>query len=207
MLEHRPLPTSEKDIVSFLLAVASGVRHLHSLGLVHRDIKPTNILWRDSLPVLIDLGLVKDTSAVRGHSGDSLSIVDGKVVGVGTPRYAAPEQLSGDEVSPATDVYALGMLASECFGDSPPRRWRPIIQRATAAIRAQRYATAESFICAIRRVKVWRQLISWIGGVLCLTILAGLGVFACRPSFPSELNLEGKKVIIRKPIALETGCE
>lgn len=171
LLEPRPLPTSEKDIARFLLAVASGVRHLHSLGLVHRDIKPSNILWRDSVPVLIDLGLVKDTSAARGHSGDSLSIVDGMVVGVGTPRYAAPEQLTGDEVSPAMDVYALGMLANECFGDSPPRRWRRIIQRATAAVPAQRYATVDDFIRAVKLL----QARNWIVGVLVIA-LAGSAI-------------------------------
>ena len=123
LLEHRPLPASEREIARFLLAVASGVRHLHARSLVHRDIKPANILWRGASPVLIDLGLVKDTSAVRGHAGASLSIVDGKAVGVGTPRYAAPEQLAGEDVTPATDVYALGMLANDCFGGKPPRRW------------------------------------------------------------------------------------
>ena len=194
LLEHRPLPTSEKAIARFLLAVASGVRHLHSLGLVHRDIKPANILWRKvgsrvprdrelddlgqmvgsrvprdrrragraslPIPVLIDLGLVKDTSAVRGHAGDSLSIVDGKAVGVGTPRYAAPEQLTGDEVTFATDVYALGMLANDCFGGKPPRAWRRVIQRAAAAVPAQRYATVDAFIRAVRLL--WAR--NWIVG-------------------------------------------
>jgi len=157
LLEHRLLPTDEKGVARFLIAIASGVRHLHSLGLIHRDIKPANILWRDLAPVIIDLGLVKDTSAVRGHSGESLSIVDGNAVGVGTPRYAAPEQLTGDEITPATDVYALGMLANDCFEGKPPRAWRRIIQRATAAIPAQRYATAAAFIGAIRmlRVRIW----------------------------------------------------
>ena len=170
LLEHEPLPTEEKAITRFLLAIASGVCHLHLLGLVHRDIKPANILWCDSAPVLIDLGLVKDTSAVCGHAGDSLSIVDGKAVVVGTPRYAAPEQLFGDEVSPATDVYALGMLANECFGDSPPRRWRSVIQHATAAVPTQRYATVDSFIRAIRLL----QLRNWI----VWTIIAAVAVFA-----------------------------
>ena len=164
LLEHRPLPAAEKSVARFLLAVASGVRHLHSLGLVHRDIKPANILWRDSVPVLVDLGLVKDTSAVRGHAGDSLSIVDGKAVGVGTPRYAAPEQLTGDEITFATDVYALGMLANDCFGGNPPRAWRRVIQRATAAVPAQRYATVDAFICAVKLLRAR----NWIVGAFCV---------------------------------------
>ena len=171
LLEDRPLPTAEKSIARFLLAIASGIRHLHSLGLVHRDIKPANILWRGSSPVLIDLGLVKDISVVRGHAGDSLSIVDGKAVGVGTPRYAAPEQLSGDEISLATDVYALGMLANDCFGGNPPRAWRHIVQRATAAVPVQRYATVDAFVRAVGLL----QARSWIVGALVVA-LSGFAV-------------------------------
>ena len=201
LLEDRPLPTTEREIARFLLAVASGVQHLHSQGIIHRDIKPGNILWwrtgraacpqaaaayqdgnvgraacpqaaaaredtRPPEPVLIDLGLAKDMSAVRGHAGESLSIVDGKTMGVGTPRYAAPEQMSGEAVSPATDVYALGMLANDCFGGKPPRAWRHLIQRATAAVPAQRYATAEAFIRAIRLL----QMRYWMGGALIVVL-------------------------------------
>ena len=216
LLEHRPLPAKEKEIVQFLLAVASGVRHLHAQGIIHRDIKPGNILWRigrvdspqpaaSTQPVLIDLGLAKDLSAVRGHAGETLSIVDGQAVGVGTPRYAAPEQMTGDDVSPATDVYALGMLANDCFGGNPPRAWRRIIQRATAAVPTHRYATTEAFARAVELVMIWRQSVRWIGGILFGAILVGLGVFTFRPSLPPNLNLEGKKVIIRKPIVLDGG--
>ena len=189
LLEHRPLPSAEREIVRFLLAIASGVQHLHSQGIIHRDIKPGNILWRRTgraecphtaaaaredtrppEPVLIDLGLAKDLSAVRGHAGESLSIVDGKALGVGTPRYAAPEQMSGEAVSPATDVYALGMLANDCFGGDPPRAWRRIIQRATAAVPAQRYATAEAFIRAIKLLRMRY----WIRGTLAVVLAASV---------------------------------
>ena len=185
LLEHRPLPSTEREIAHFLLAVASGVRHLHAQGIIHRDIKPGNILWRTggppslaavaTAPVLIDLGLAKDLSAVRGHAGESLSIVDGQAVGVGTPRYAAPEQMTGDDVSPATDVYALGMLANDCFGGNPPRAWRRIIQRATAAVPAHRYATVEAFARAIKFLRARY----WIGGTLIAVLVAA--VITLRP--------------------------
>ena len=172
LLEHRPLPMMEREIARFLLAVASGVQHLHSQGIIHRDIKPSNILWRNSVPVLIDLGLAKDMSAVRGHAGESLSIVDGKALGVGTPRYAAPEQMSGEAVSPATDVYALGLLANDCFGGKPPRAWRRIIQRATAAVPAQRYTTAEAFVRAINLLRMRYWIFGAIAVVLAASIIA-----------------------------------
>ena len=181
LLEHRPLPSTERKIAHFLLAVASGVRHLHAQGIIHRDIKPGNILWRTggpssatavlTEPVLIDLGLAKDLSAVRGHAGESLSIVDGQAIGVGTPRYAAPEQMTGDDVSPATDVYALGMLANDCFGGKPPRAWRRIIQRATAAVPAQRYTTAEAFIRAIRFLRTRYWICGVLGIVLAVAVI------------------------------------
>jgi serine/threonine protein kinase len=121
---------------------------------------------------LIDLGLAKDLSAVRGHAGESLSIVDGKALGVGTPRYAAPEQMSGDAVSPATDVYALGMLANDCFGGKPPRAWRRIIQRATAAIPAQRYATVAAFTRAIQLLRARYWIRGTLVVVLAVSVLA-----------------------------------
>ena len=191
LLEHQPLPTAEKDVVRFLLAVASGVRHLHSLGLVHRDIKPGNILFRNdraacpraaAVPVLTDLGLVKDTSAVRGHTGDSLSIIDGKAVGVGTPRYAAPEQLAGDEITFATDVYALGMLANDCFGGRPPRAWRRIIQRATAAVPAQRYATVGGFVRAVKLLRARNWIAGAIVGAMVCSAIALLTLSASQKS-------------------------
>ena len=205
LLEYKPLPTVEKDIVSYLIAIASGVRHLHSLGLVHRDIKPSNILWRDSCPVLIDLGLAKDMSVARGHAGESLSIVDGKTVGVGTPRYAAPEQMSGDEISPATDVYALGMLANDCFGGKPPRKWQRIIQRATAAIPAQRYATVDLFIRAIRIMMFWEKTVWTMVCVLSVMAMMGLLLLVTKSPLPSDMYLNGKTVVIDRPVILEGG--
>ena len=208
LLEHRPLPSTEREIVRFLLAVAAGVRHLHSMGFIHRDIKPSNILWRragHSEPVLIDLGLVKDTSAVRGHAGESLSVVDGQAVGVGTPRYAAPEQMSGDEVSPATDVYALGMLANDCFDGKPPRAWRRIIQRATAAIPAQRFANVNAFANAIRRTMLWKKAVRVAACAFGIVAIAGLAAIASRPPLPYNMILDGKTVVIKKPVVLSGG--
>ena len=223
LLEHSPLPTTEREIARFLLAVASGVQHLHSQGIIHRDIKPGNILWRTGgrssstaaaredtrppEPVLIDLGLAKDMSAVRGHAGESLSIVDGKAVGVGTPRYAAPEQMSGDKVLPATDVYALGMLANECFGDKPPRVWRRIIQRATAAIPEQRYPTVAAFVRAIRfaQARYWifgTSAVAWVVAVIALWAVLRNGEDAAISVQPAATP---PPTVVAAPPVAETG--
>lgn len=167
LLESRELPHRDKDVASLLLRVADGVSHLHSLGFVHRDIKPGNILWRQTEPVLADFGLLKDASP---EMDSSLSIVDGKAVAVGTPRYAAPEQLNGGEITPSVDVYALGMLANECFGGKPPKPWVRIIRRATAAIPSQRYPSVCVLARAISRRHLFRNLL--VSGALCI-LLAG----------------------------------
>ena len=152
LLEEMPLPNADRDVARYLCKVCEGVACLHGLGLVHRDIKPSNVLQRGATgqPVLIDLGLVKDTTLSPVHEGVSLSVVDGRTHGVGTPRYSAPEQFAGGEISPAADVHALGMLANECFGGKPPRPWERIIRRSTSSIPSQRYATVEEFVRAVR---------------------------------------------------------
>ena len=173
LLEHLPLPSEDRAVAQYLLKVCVGVGRLHSLGLVHRDIKPQNILQRGATgePVLIDLGLVKDVTLPVAHRGESLSIVNGKAVGVGTPRYAAPEQFAGGEISPAADIHALGMLANDCFGGNPPRRWARIIRRSTSSIPSQRYDCVDEFAAAVRRRNALRIAIP------CLSLLAALLAF------------------------------
>lgn len=179
LLEPCDLPSRDGDVAEFLLGVADGVGHLHSLGLVHRDIKPGNILWRGRTPVLTDLGLLKDTGTIpAGPTGGALSVVDGRAVAVGTPRYAAPEQLNGGEITPLVDVYALGMLANECFGGRPSGAWARIVRRATAAIPAQRYSSVAHFVRAIRHRHLVRRLL-----VVCALLAASaLLVLAFRGS-------------------------
>ena len=144
------LPRTDRDAARFLLKVLDGVGCLHRLGFVHRDIKPANILMRNGKePVLTDFGLACPISPPRQIMG-RISIVDGRPAGVGTPGYAAPEQFEGGEVSAATDVHAVGMLADECFDGKPPRCWRRIIDRATNSRKTARFATAKELAWAIR---------------------------------------------------------
>ena len=165
LLEPGDLPKGEGAVARFLLDVCDAVAELHAQGLVHRDIKPGNILWRmvgsrvprdrrravrastPAVPVLADLGLVKDvaTSAAGRPTSDIT------IGGVGTPGYGAPEQMERGEATPAVDIHALGVLADRCFGGHPPRAWARIIERATSSIPARRYPTVAAFARAIRR--------------------------------------------------------
>lgn len=90
----------------------SGLNALHSNGLIHRDVKPENILFdADDVCMIADFGLVKDPGA-------SMLTMPGKTIG--TTWYMAPEQVRGEEVTPATDVYALACVVYECLVGSSP---------------------------------------------------------------------------------------
>jgi len=184
LLEPRALPSSDARVANFLLKLCDGVDTLHRMGYVHRDIKPQNILWRttSSVPILIDLGLAKDTTREHNAVGTSLTLVDGHATGVGTPGYAAPEQLIGDAISPATDIHALGMLARECFGGRPPRAWERVIRRAVSSVPAYRYPDIAAFIHAIRH-RHWRR--NWLICAIFLAAACGIAsacfLFRTRP--------------------------
>ncbi len=93
----------EVESLEIVLAVAKALSHAHAKGLVHRDVKPKNIIiTRDGTPKLTDLGLARlleDREAAEAEKGKSL----------GTPYYMSPEQVRGDlEIGPASDIYSLG---------------------------------------------------------------------------------------------------
>lgn len=175
LLEPFDVPTDEKGIAAYLTDVCSSVRALHFSGIVHRDLKPKNIMRRSgdmhsrASVVLIDFGLARDTF-VSARPRTDVSIVSGKVVGVGTPEYAAPEQLIGGEISPAADIHALGRMANAAFGGAPPRSWEAIIRRATSSIPAQRYETVDDFATAIRNRNRYRRCV--VGGLAAASLLA-----------------------------------
>ncbi len=106
-------PRLELDqAITICAEVGSGLGALHENGLIHRDVKPENILFDERGAAMIsDFGLVKDPGA-------SMLTMPGKTIG--TTWYMAPEQVRGEQVTPATDVYALACVVYECLaGDSP----------------------------------------------------------------------------------------
>jgi serine/threonine protein kinase len=95
-------PLSQDEVLSLVVGVAEALRGIHRAGLVHRDVKPANVILGPDGPRLIDLGVVASVGATR-------LTMTGQPVG--TPMYMAPEQASGSRATSAADVWALGALA------------------------------------------------------------------------------------------------
>ncbi|MFZ5475313.1 MAG: protein kinase domain-containing protein [Myxococcota bacterium] len=95
--------------------IAEGLHHAHAQGLVHRDMKPANVLLEpDGHPVVTDFGLAKDFEGGAGLTATGQLL--------GTPAYMPPEQAAGKlaEVGPRSDVYALGAVLYEMLVGAPP---------------------------------------------------------------------------------------
>jgi len=103
--------------LSLFLTVCDAVQHAHQRLVVHRDLKPGNILVSaEGNPKLLDFGIGK---LIGEDSTDEETQVGARVL---TPGYAAPEQLAGGAITTATDVYALGVLLYELLTDRHPFR-------------------------------------------------------------------------------------
>ena len=172
LLEPVALPSDDMAIAKFILDMAAGVEELHRRGFVHRDLKPANVLTRPSTGeyVLIDMGLAKECEDLSPMRNDTLSVVDGHAVGVGTPGFSAPEQFTGGKVGAAMDIHALGILANACFDGKPPKAWIDIIRRSTSSIPEQRYATVADFTRAVRRR---HAACRWIAAIAAILAVAG----------------------------------
>ena len=110
---HRPIPYAEAATI--LAPVARALHHAHQQKIVHRDVKPENILINDSeQPMLSDFGILKlvDTEESHGLTGT------GKIVG--TPAYMSPEQIRGREVDGRADMYSLGIVFFEMVAGRKP---------------------------------------------------------------------------------------
>ena len=102
-----PVPT----LRSLAAALAEGLRAIHALGIVHRDLKPGNVMLAADGPRLIDFGIVR---ALEGSSHTSTGAV------LGTPSYMSPEQATGGEVGPPSDIFSLGALLAFAASGRPP---------------------------------------------------------------------------------------
>lgn len=112
-LEHRGGRLPARELVPVLRDLAEALAYLHGAGLVHRDVKPGNVLIEEGgRPVLIDFGLARVLEETAGLTATG--------VVVGTPAYLSPGVLTTGTHAPPDDVYALGVVAFQCLAGRRP---------------------------------------------------------------------------------------
>jgi YVTN family beta-propeller protein len=153
-LIDREGPLPPQRALDLLAQVAAALDAAHAAGIVHRDVKPHNILVEGNRAYLSDFGLAKAVDESGAASSASV---------VGTAQYMSPEQWQGGSIGPAADVYSLGCVLYEALTGIPPfrrgeedtepelpRGVDEAIRHAVAKDPAQRYATAGALVDAAR---------------------------------------------------------
>jgi TolB-like protein/tetratricopeptide (TPR) repeat protein len=202
LLARTRLPVDEA--VAIAREVADALHFAHARGIVHRDVKPENILFQSGHALVADFGISRAVSAAGGTRVTAVGIA------VGTPEYMSPEQAAGDDdVDGRSDVYSLGcvlfeMLTSEPpFGGTTPQRVLarqrdaaapglgdvgPVpdvvanaVGRALEKERRARFATAGDFAAALGGVTVRPAAGAWLrrrlASAAALGVLAGAAAF------------------------------
>ena len=113
---HENVRFSPREVVRILHDVSDALAYAHSRGVIHRDIKPGNVLRSGSHAVVTDFGVAKAISAALPSVGMTTS-----GMAIGTPAYMAPEQLAGDPAADhRVDIYAVGLLGYELLAGEAP---------------------------------------------------------------------------------------
>ena len=113
ILERQPYALGDK--LRILMDVANGLEYGHQRGVIHRDIKPTNIrVLEDGSARIMDYGIAKTVSSQTGMTRAGMS--------VGTAGYMSPEQVLGQPIGPQTDIFLLGATAYELLSFQAPFR-------------------------------------------------------------------------------------
>ena len=106
---------SPDELVPLALQACAGLQHAHDAGLVHRDVKPGNLLLReDRVLKIADFGIARATEATRLTQFGTV---------LGTAAYLSPEQAAGEDVTAATDIYSLGAVLYELLTGRPPHQF------------------------------------------------------------------------------------
>lgn len=116
LLRQYPSGLPKADVVEIIAAVADALDYAHSRGLLHRDVKPANILISDAAPrrriVLADFGIARELGEISGLTATNMMM--------GTTAYCAPEQLQGLDIDGRADQYALGCTAFNLLTGAAP---------------------------------------------------------------------------------------
>ena len=152
LVEHlRQGPISVSEAVQVALGVLAALSALHAKGIVHRDLKPSNVFLTPHGVKLLDFGLA------RPEIERSLLASDAKLTGtglvIGTPRYMAPEQVTGETVDARSDLFAAGAIMFEMLAGRPAFDGRNVIEILHATVTEQPPAlTGSAAVAAVDRV-------------------------------------------------------
>jgi serine/threonine protein kinase len=171
-IRHSPVPLDEIAVIG--AGIADALAYVHGLGIIHRDVKPANILLvqirpgEPLRPKLTDFGIARIVDGTRLTATGTM---------VGTAAYLSPEQAMGSPLSPATDIYSLGLVLLECIKQTMeypgsavesavarlhrapeipsdvPSQWADLIRSMTAIVPIERPAAAD-VETALRRALV-----------------------------------------------------
>src|SRR5689334_4321863 len=157
-------PLSVREAVSILKDVSRALVYAHGRGIIHRDIKPDNILLSSGSATVTDFGVAKALSASREGHRPATTTRTGTITlvgtSIGTPAYMAPEQAAGDpNTDHRADLYALGIVGYEMLVGTPPFHGRAPQQllaaqltEAPAPIASRRYDVPEALATLIMRL-------------------------------------------------------
>jgi tRNA A-37 threonylcarbamoyl transferase component Bud32 len=139
-----------RERLELFLPVCAAVQYAHHQLVIHRDLKPGNILvGEDGIPKLLDFGVATLLDEHCEPAGDFSPV---------TAKYASPEQLDGSKLTTATDVYSLGAILRDLVEDgdlAAEEDVHSIVRMAMRAEPRQRYASAEELAADIRRYLEW----------------------------------------------------
>ena len=174
------------DALRITREVADGLESAHRRGVIHRDVKPENILIEEGHAVVADFGIAR---AVAESSDTKLTVTG---MAIGTPDYMSPEQMMGGRgatIDVRTDVFALGCVLYELLTGKPPNRLtserapvpesvaRPL-NRALSLDPEKRFATVAEFAAALPRPSVERAAVSGYRNLLRPPVLATIAILA-----------------------------
>ncbi len=176
------LPVSPDEALDYLSQTASALGEAHKHGIVHRDVKPANILFSDNdTPILTDFGIAKEVDTEHDLTSTGIFL--------GSPNYVSPEQADGQKIDGRADIYSLGCIFYEMLTGSKPyissslidiviqhkqgpipvldeelAEFQPLLNRMMAKKRDERFADAGDLVTAIESLQGKRNTMDSFAG-------------------------------------------
>src|SRR5216683_1654836 len=187
-------PIDQESALRYLQGIGEALDYAHSHGIVHRDVKPANVLLGpEDAPILADFGLVKlmESSSIASLTG----------VTTGTPAYMAPEQVTGKHVGPAADRYAFAVMAYEMLTGEFPFQEEGVLEVLYAHVHKAPPAKTKPLAPAAADATVFapltqpedkrrrRRTLFAIGAAVLILLLLTGGVFVLETTLPPTLDV------------------